>query len=124
MSAYHRRLITEEFRRCGGVLTTPQLAAVAGPNWPDRVKELRRHGYPLDGETVDGLWHLDLEELPASEMPEPELDAGGAVDAAHSRSAWEGDGSSPGIEGDAEPEPLFDAPAQPASPYDPSVEAA
>lgn len=115
MSAYHSRIV-EEFQRTGGTLTGPQVAAVVGFGWRRDLHDMRKAGYLLV-EDAAGLWHLDLEAL-------PDPDAGRAVDASHSRSAWEGDGSSPGIEGEAEAEPLFDSPAQPASPYDPSVEAA
>lgn len=113
MSAFHRRLIADRFREHGGTLTTAQLAAAAGPRWPDRVREMRAVGYLLVGEDAAGLWHLDLEAIPAS-------DVGRAVDAADSRGAWEGDGSSPDPRTTPEQDalPLDDVPSASSGHYD------
>lgn len=119
MSALHHKRIVDEFRRTGGTLTGPQVAAVVGFGWRRDLHEMRRAGYLLV-EDAAGLWHLDLEEL-------PELDAGRAVDAGPSMSVCERVDGSPGTDPDPQVEgetpPLFETEQpSPPTPYD--VEAA
>lgn len=112
MSAYHSR-IAEEFRQRGGTLTGPQIAATVGFGWRRDLHEMRKAGYLLVEDPAD-LWHLDLDELPSS-------DVGRAADADAVGVVCERVSGSPDI-GDDDQEltlPVEDEPRPPANPYDP-----
>lgn len=121
MSAFHHKRIVDEFRQHGGTLTAAQIAAAVGGLWPKDIHEMRRLGY-LIVEDAAGLWHLDLEDLPALDVGGAGGDDADAHPPAQIPSGAHAVASSP--DADDEPEPLFEAKPEPASPYDPSVEAA
>lgn len=133
MTAFHHKRIVDEFRRCGGTLTGPQIAAAVGFGWRRDIHEMRKAGYLLV-EDAAGLFHLDLEALPdagraaVEDPPCADGEAAARGPEAHPAGfpAKDIDSSSPGTVPDPQVEgetpALFEAPAKAASPYD--VEAA
>jgi hypothetical protein len=134
MSAFHHSLIVEEFQKHDGKLSAGQLARAVGFGWRQDIHEMRRARYLIVEDPAD-LFHLDLEELPdvgraAVEGP-PCADGDAAGPEAHPAGfpAKDIDSSSPGTDRDPQvegetPLPLDIEERRPASPYDPSVEAA
>ncbi len=123
MSAFHHSRIVEEFRRTGGTLTGPQIAAAVGFGWRRDLHEMRKAGYLLV-EDAAGLWHLDLEALPDVGRADGASDeavrcaASGAIQNV-AVSSPDAD-THPQVEGEPEPLrlPVGDVEAPPLSPYD------
>jgi len=130
VSTFPHKLIVDEFRQHGGTLTGPQIAAVAGWRWRRHLAEMIKLGYPLIESPTD-LWHLDLEALPdvgRAAVEDPPCAEGSS--SAHGPEAHPAglpakvDSSSPDAEHETPTLPLEVEGPRPASPYDPSVEAA
>lgn len=125
MNTLAHRLIVDEFRQYGGTLTGPQIADVVGFGWRRDIHEMRKAGY-LIVEDGAGWFHLDLEALPdvgrAGDEP-PHADAAPpSADACPVGPA--NVASSPDAGHETPALPLEVERPRPASPYDPSVEAA
>lgn len=120
MSPY-RLSILRAFDENDGQLTEAQLATpeVGGRFWRGEIHRMRKAGYRIGYVLRDGEEVYYLEDG-------PELDAGRGGDDRRPTSVPDDGGvTAPApVSSDVEPVPLFQLEPEPASPYDPSVEAA